>query len=173
MEGAWQKVIGLMNITRGQKAEMGLIIDRPMHNGTQFSMAYFPAVPGEDNEQKALRFNYRPALVRMGEYYVLSSTDGLAKDLIDALKKEASGPVKPIPGSSTLVEVDGNAVAAALAANREPLVRQNMLENAVSQEEAQGKVDLFLAVLKRLDAAKFAIGRTPSDVRASLEVKLK
>ena len=50
---------------------------------------------------------------------------------------------------------------------------QTMSEKAVSQEEAQGKVDLFLAVLKRLDAAKFAIGRTPSDVRASLEVKLK
>jgi len=173
MEAAWQKALGLVNITRGQKAQPGLIIDRPTYNGTQFSMAYFPGMPGEDNQQAATRFNFRPSLVRMGEYYVLSSSDGLAKDLIDALKKEGSSPTKAVPGSSTMVDVDLAAVASVIAANRAILVQQNMLEKAVSQEEAEGRIDLLAGLVNRLDRATFTLGRTPAQIRASLTVKLK
>ena len=148
MEAAWQKALGLANITRGQKAQPGLIIDRPIYHGTQFSMAYFPSMPGEDSKQAAVRYNFRPSLVRMGPHYVLSSSDGLARQLIDALKKEDSSPPKPLAGASTLVDVDLGAVAALVAANRAVLVRQNMLEKAASQEEAEARIDMLAGLVK-------------------------
>jgi hypothetical protein len=173
MEAAWQKAVGLANITRGQKAQPGLIIDRPIHNGTQFSMAYFPAMPGEDNQQAALRYNFRPSLVRMGNHYVLSSAEGLAKDLIDALKKEDASAAKAVAGAGSQLDVDLAGVSAVLAANRASLVRQNMLEKAVSQEEAERRIDLLLGLVQRLDRASLTLGRTSGQVRASLTVKLK
>jgi hypothetical protein len=172
MEAAWQKALGLVNITRGQKAQPGLIIDRPMHAGTQFSMAYFPAMPGEDTQQAAMRFNFRPALVRMGPWFILSSSDGLAKDLIDALKKDGSA-TRPVPGTSTQVDVNLATVASLLAANRAPLVRKNMLEKAVSQEEAESRIDMLVGLVNRLDRASFTLGRNANQIRASLNVKLK
>jgi hypothetical protein len=173
MEAAWQKAIGLVNITRGQKAQPGLIIDRPIHHGTQFSMAYFPTMPGEGQQQAALRYNFRPALVRMGNHYVLSSTDGLARELIDALKAEGVRPPPAVAGASTLVDVDLAAVAAVLAANRSVLVRQTMLDKAVAQEAAEGRIDMLLGLVQRLDHATFTLRRTPGQIRAALTVKLK
>ena len=39
MEEAWQKALGLVNFTRGQKAQPGLILDRVDHRGTPITVA--------------------------------------------------------------------------------------------------------------------------------------
>jgi len=43
MEEAWQKALGLINFTRGQKALPGLILDRVDHRGTPITVARFSA----------------------------------------------------------------------------------------------------------------------------------
>jgi len=136
-------------------------------------MAYFPSLPGEDAQQAALRHNFRPSLVRMGNHYVLSSTDGLARDLIDALKAENASPAKPVAGVSTLVDVDLAGVSAVLDANRGALVRQTMLNQAVSHEEAEGRIAMLLGLVQRLERAGFSLGRTPGQIRAALTLRLK
>ena len=61
VEEAWQKAIGLVNFTRGQQALPGLIIDRPSHNQTSFTVAAFSTVDVQDKTKLEQRFNYRPA----------------------------------------------------------------------------------------------------------------
>jgi len=172
VEEAWQKGVGLINVVRGQKAQPGLIIDRDLHAGTKFSVAYFSQGKEEDREYHALRLNYRPSLARVGDYPVLSSTDGLARDLIDALQKVARGPAKALAGIHSRLEIDGGQLASILQANRTNLVSQNMLQKGNSQEQAEAQVDGYTGVLRVLGRMTLEVGSQDGRPWVRLEIKL-
>ena len=171
-EEAWQKAVGLINVTRGQKGQPGLIIDRDIHEGTKYSVAVFSEPKEEDKEARATRLNYRPALVCVGDYLVISSTDGLVRDLIVALKKEAKAPGKPLADTHSLVEVDGVRLASILQANHETLVNNNMVEKGNTAEQAKSDVDFLITLVKFLGRAKVTIRNMDGKPRADLEVNL-
>jgi hypothetical protein len=170
-EEAWQKALGLINFTRGQKAEPGLILDKDTHSGTRYSLAYF-STAGIKDKKDDVRFNFRPAIARPGDYLVLSSTDGLAKDLIDALKKETAGTIKAVSGAHSMVELDAARLASILTANRAGLVRNNMVEKGSTQAEAEGQIDMLTTLVQYLGHASLAIGGKEGKTQAKLTVKV-
>jgi hypothetical protein len=165
-EEAWQKAVGLISFMRGQKAEPGLILDRDVHNGVRYSLAYFAPAKETDKKNLDIRFNFRPAIARLGDYLVLSSTDGLAKDLIDAIQPETAGPAKPAAGSHSLIEADGVALSAILTANRDNLVRQNMVEKGHTEAEAQGDIDFLTALVHYLGQATLSVVSRQGQIEA-------
>lgn len=173
MEEAWQKAIGLVNFTRGQQAEPGLIIDRPTHGDMQFTVARFAAPKVEERTDADLRFNFNPALAMPDGYLVLSSTEGLACDLIDALKKEASETLAGIQEVHSLAEVDGGNLASILKANREQLVRNNMIEEGHSRDQAETAIDTLLSIVGHLGQTKFEIRNESGATQARFVVELK
>lgn len=177
IEEAWQKAVGLISVTRGQKAQVGLLIDRLTHNDVRYSVAYFPRKGDEDKSDVGIQFNFRPSLVKLGDYLVLSSTDGLAKDLIDALKKETAAATKPLAGVHSLIDVDATRLASVLDANRQTLVRNNMTEKGNSKEKAETEIGLLIEIARRLGQARLTIGGRQAGTQsageqATLEVKL-
>ena len=157
-EEAWQKAVGLINFTRGQQALPGLIIGRPIQGETQFTVAAFSTVEIDDKTKLDQRFNFRPALAMPGEYLILSSTDGLARDLIDALSRETEQTVKPFAETHSLVEIDTGQLASILETNRETLVRGSMVKKGSTQEEAETGIDMLITVVKFVDHVKLSIG---------------
>lgn len=172
-EEAWQKALGLINFTRGQKAEPGLILDRPVHGKTQFTVSRFPTPTEKEKLEADARFNFRPALAMLGDYLILSSTEGLACDLIDALQAEMAKPIQPLAGTNSLIELDGGQLASILNANRENLVQNNMLEKGHTQEQATRETDLILTLVKLVGKAKLEIGTRDGQTKADLEIQLK
>ena len=171
-EEAWQKAVGLINFTRGQQAMPGLIIERPIQGKTRFTVAYFSTSGVEDKTNMDQRFNYRPALAMPGEYLILSSTDGLARDLIDALGREMEQTAKPLAGTHSLVEIEGGQLASILQANHKTLVRGNMVKKGNTQEQAESETDMLISVFKFLDGMKLDIGIHEGLTRARLKIKL-
>jgi len=171
-EEAWQKAVGLINFTRGQQAMPGLIIDRPFQGKTKYTVAYFSTSGIEDKTNLDSRFNVRPALAMPGEYLVLSSTDGLARDLIDALNREMKDTVKPSAGTHSLVEIEGGQLASILEANRKTLIQQNMVNKGNTQEQAEAGIDMLISLVKLLNSAKLSVGVQEGLTRAQLEMKL-
>ncbi len=169
-EEAWQKALGLINFTRGQQAEPGLIIDRPMHDGVKYTMAYFSPQNEPDRSAVDTRFNFQPAVAMPGDYLILSSTDALTRDLIEALKREAAAGPTAVAGKHSLVELNGDALAALLGANRESLIRQNMVEKGHTREQAEGEVGMLLAIVDAIAHVKIAAG---DDAASQLSVELK
>ena len=115
-EEAWQKAVGLINFTRGP-AGHARADHRPAgaHGDTKFTAAYFSTVGQAEKQGLDVRFNFRPALAMLGDYLVLSSTESLARDLIDALKRESSSRVEPLAGADSLIDIDGVDLATLLA----------------------------------------------------------
>ncbi len=172
LEEAWQKAIGLVNFTRGQQAEPGLVIDRPVHAGTKFTVAGFNPVEAEDKSAVDARFNFEPALAMPGGWLILSSTGALARDLIDALGREAdTSSGAPPAGTHTLLELDGPQLASILESNRESLVRNNMVEEGKTREEASSGIYLMLAVARYVRGASLVLGADAGRSKASFRVR--
>lgn len=171
-EEAWQKAVGLVNVTRGQKAQTGLIFDRVQYKDVRFSVAYFPTLDEQDKMDLDLRFNFRPALARVGEYLVVASTEGLAKDLIDALKRQASESVKALAQTHSLIEVDAARLASILQTNRNAMVRQSMIEKGKTQEQAETEFDFLMSLVRYLGRARLGVSSPHGQQQAHLELEL-
>ncbi len=171
-EEAWQKALGLINFTRGQQALPGLIIDRPVHDDTKFSMAYFSTADVKDKTKLDTRFNMRPSLAMPGDYLILSSAEGLACDLIDALKREKERTVEALAETHSLLEIEGRRLASILEANRGVLVRGDMVKKGRTQEEAEAGIDMLITVVKLVDRIGLSIGTDEGLTQARLEMKL-
>ena len=170
-EEAWQKAVGLVNFTRGQQGMPGLIIDRPIHKGTKFTVAYFSNAAADADANQDARLNWRPALALPHNYLILSSTDGLARDLIDAVNSEAQQSTPPKTQSHTLAELHGEALASILQANYRAMVRQNMVEKGNSEQEAEHSIDLLLTLAEFVESVKLSIGTHQGLTQAGLELK--
>ena len=174
LEEAWQKAVGLTNFTRGQQAEPGLILDRESYGGVTFTCAAFSVRAEKDRAHLPSRFNMRPSIVRDGPYFILSTTDGLAKDLIDAVNKEDARNPTQRSTAHTVVEVTSPAeIAALLNVNRTALVRQNVLSSGKKPVQASREFDQNVAWLNKLDHARLSISATPEGQQADLELDLK
>ena len=172
LEEAWQKAVGLINFTRGQQAMPGLIIDRPLHQGSNFTVAYFSTAGLDVKTDLHTRFNFRPSIAMPGEYLILSSTDGLARDVMDALAAERGTPRQPLAGTHSLASVDGGQLASILQANRAGLVRQNMVEKGHTQEEAESETDVLVALASLVENVDLSIGRSEDATEARLTLAL-
>ena len=133
-------------------------------------MAYFAPPSPADKSAVDVRFNFQPCLAMPDDYVILSSADGLTRDLIAALKKEKSENVKPIAGKHSLGKMDGGQLASILEANFAGLVRKNMVEKGVTKEKAEGDFRLVIAALKHMRRVELNAGSDNNQPR--LEIKL-
>ncbi len=173
MEEAFQKALGLVNFTRGQNAQPGLIIDRPEHGGTKYTMAAFSAPGPGDVVDGTAQFNFQPTLAMPGDYAIISSTNALARDLIDAVNAESHADTKAVTGLHTALQMSGPQLASILTANRETLVRKNMVEEGNTREQAEAQIDLILKVVESVRQLKLNVGTRDGQSRAALELSIQ
>lgn len=172
-EEAWQKAIGITNFTRGQQAQPGLILDKAKRGEVTFTYAYFSTRGENDRSRLPARFNLRPALVRYGHFFILSSADGLARDLIDAIRREGQNQLQPISRAHTRIEISaGDRIAEVIEANRAVFLRQSVLAGGKKPEEAARELDRNLALLRRLGSVSLSITAARSH-EAQLDIRWK
>jgi hypothetical protein len=172
-EEAFQKALGLVNFTRGQAAQPGLIIDRPMYGDVKYTVAAF-APPSQPSESPVgMHVNFQPTLAMPKGYLIISSAEGLARDLIDALKEEAAGNVQPLAGMHSLLTVDGSRVASILNANRENLILQNMVEKGNTREQAAAGLDMGLKIGSAIRQVSLSMGNRDGQTRVKLEIAVE
>ena len=173
VEEAWQKAIGLANFTRGQKALPGLIIDKASQDGVKYTISYYRPPAEKSSGAIDARYNFRPSLARPGDYVILSSTDALARDLIEVVKKATTAPAQTTEAANSLMEIEGPALSAILEANREQMVRKNMVDKGDSREKAETDNRILLAALGHLDHATLTLRREAGRPQAQLEIRFK
>lgn len=171
VEEAWQKALGMYNFTSGQKAQPGMVIDREPYRDGKISVAAFRK-PRQAGGSLDVGYNFRPSLAQRGEYLIMSSTDQLTKQLIDALDQEKAGGAKACHEVNSLIEIEGSQLEAILSANRENLVRQNMVEKGHSQEQAEEDVSNILILAQCMNHASLSLGTEQGRPQAKLDFAL-
>ncbi len=168
-EEAWQKAFGLVNFTRGQKAEAGMILDRKDHAGIRYTFASFSPEDEPDRSKLDARFNYSASVAHVGEYLIFSSTTQLTEDLIAALRKPAPAP---LDGVNALLEIDGTRLAEILDLNREPMIRGSMLKKGQERAAAEAEFNRNISIARFLGHATLNLGAPDGKVAGELTFNL-
>ncbi|MBI5433873.1 MAG: hypothetical protein HZA52_13660 [Planctomycetes bacterium] len=159
---AFQTVVGLMNVERGQQGKSPMQLQIELVGDVQVSYAKLMAPkPGEGVD---VVYNLEPACALRGEIFVIGTHRKLVEELVREL---AAGELDARAPTAETLEIAGDAVLAALIANREALVMNAVLSEGKTREKAERDLDGALAVAellehvkleaRRLDAGSFAL----------------
>lgn len=141
----FQTILGAINLDSAQKGRPQLLQKASEHRGTTVYHASYLSPPGEAASAVELAYNFRPACAVQGQYFIVASTDKLARHLIDELQR---GDNAPGPRDNVRLVLSLDQLAATLADNQQALVTQNMLEKGNTRKEAEDAVALLLRILR-------------------------
>lgn len=141
---AFQSFLGLVNLGAAQtKAPPLMIISDSFEGLTIATSKYQPVYEITKGEPVSTTYNFTPSAVQVGNYFVISSNLGLARELTRTLKETSK-----VTDSTLLAEASGAAVAKILERNRDRLVVQNMLSKGNAKAQAEAETSLMLELLK-------------------------
>lgn len=163
----YQKIIGFANLEGGQNGRPQLLLSTEEYNGTSISKANYLPDAKVARDKAPTNYNFSPACARRNDYFVLGSTAGIVRQLIDALAGgQSSAPLT----DNTALTLDAAPLAAILADNRELLISQNMLSEGHTRDEAETSIGTLLAVINRLD--RFALRLKDEAAALALEATI-
>ncbi|MCA1684776.1 MAG: hypothetical protein LC745_02075, partial [Planctomycetia bacterium] len=167
---AFQSFIGLTNLGAAQTKAPPLELGSETFEGVTIATARFMTTRAvaAANSPVHYRHNFSPSAAQVGDHFVISSSVGLTRDLVTALKSPAGKP-----GEATLVaEADGPGLARLVELNRTRLVLQNMLEKGHDKEQAEGEVGFLAALLRYFGHGRLTVRDGEGATRLGLEFSL-
>lgn len=163
---AFQTAVGLINVDRAQKGLASLRLELSSVGAVTLTSARFGAPrPGEGVD---LRYNLEPACALVGEAWVIGTHADLVRALALELQRE---PVSSAPADGERLRLSGPAVAELVAANRELLVMNGVLEEGKSRARAEQDVDGLRAAAELVEALELSVHYPASD-EVRLEARL-
>lgn len=169
----FQNGIGFFNIVGAMNGQPQFEIESEKADGVQIVSATCVIDKRKTKDEKAIpiQYNFSPTVAFAGDRFVLASTQKLAKEIISGKpvteKSAASNTV-----TNTAATLAGKTVLAALQANREQLIVQNMLEEGRTREEAEAAIGVLLEIVGWFDSAALALDATDQQLSLTLNVKL-
>ena len=133
-----------------------------------------PAIEGEEDDEEEpaevhYRHNFSPAVAEVEGRFIIGSSIGLTRALIDAIKAE---PEIESTEDTLLMTADGQALADLVETNRERLMLQNMLEKGNDREAADREISVLAALLKYLGQGTLHLNDEAERSTLSLEFLL-
>lgn len=170
---AFQSFIGLANLGAAQTKAPPLELGSETFEGVTIATARFMPPKVEDAKDKDAepvhyRQNFSPSAVQVGNHFVISSSVGLARDLVKSLRAPALAPHP----ATLAAEADGVALARLVDLNRTQLVMRNMLDKGHDKERAEGEIDLLAALLRYLGRGRLSIQDGMESMRVGVEFAL-
>ena len=152
---AYQSFIGFLNIQLAMEDNPQLELEsETMGKNRIVSATYFP--DEEDGYPGLIHYNFSPSIGFADDWFVISSTRKLARDLVAAASR---GEVVRDPGTNTSIRIAGKNLHGILGQNSEPLIAQNMLEEGNDRDEAKSQVELLLGVVDWIEQVSLELGQ--------------
>jgi hypothetical protein len=176
LKAAYQTFVSLTNIDAAQKKAQPLELGSEDVLGVTLATSHYVTPRGgmpASGTGVDTRYNFSPATAQVGRYFILSSSVGLARDLIKQLKPIVDKSPTAIEGKETLaVEADGVELARLLEVNRARLVTRNMLNKGETKESAEREVGILLSTLRYLGHGRLTIQDDPAATRVEARFQL-
>ncbi|WP_152049845.1 hypothetical protein [Tautonia marina] len=172
---AFQSFLGLVNLGASETGAPPLMLGSETYKNQSISLATFmPPPPAADDDQAEpaevhYRHNFSPSIAELNGRFILSSSVGLTRSLIDAIQAE---PDPETIDATLLMTADGPALADLVQVNRERLILQNMLERGNDRSTAERDVTVLAALLRYLGQGEMRLVDTPEHSSLSLQFQL-
>jgi hypothetical protein len=156
---AFQSFVGLVNLGAAQKGEPPLEQGSEVFEGVTISTSRYMVPKAESADAKDSvrtavhqRFNFTPSIAQVENHFILSTSVGLTRALIQLLKAPAA-----VTDVTLLLEADGPALAHLVALNRNRLIMQNMLDKGHDQAAAETEIDQLGRLLHSLGRGRLTV----------------
>lgn len=159
----FQTFSAILNIQAGQQGRQPWLLKSDVYQDVTVNFGYYLQKP--EGSRLPLVFNFTPASARLEDKFIISSSVGLCKQLIDELKDPASGERV---NKNLNVELNVGPLVDILATNRETFQAQR-IQQGRTPEEAQQDVDTFSKLLRYVES--LALSTTVS--KESFQARLK
>lgn len=166
---AFQTLISFVNVDRTQKGQATLLLGADASPACRlYDARYLDDAPRDSDD---LRFNARPALALVtGEQGATRFFLGTARRTVEAAVAAAKDPAAGAAPLATRVRLDVPRLREGLAADREALIAQRMLEKGEGESEAGDAIDLFLLALAPIGAVQLDVDRAEDAVEIDLSI---
>lgn len=135
----FQTFLSVLNLQAAEQERQPWLIAVESHGTTPITYArYFEKPSGE---QLPVVFNFLPAAACVGDQYVISSSLGMCKDLVDCLQRAT-----PDESCDSGTQLEFATLAAALELNRQHLVASRLNEGRDTRHAVEDIEHLFLAL---------------------------
>jgi hypothetical protein len=168
---AFQTALGFVNADRGQKGEPPLLIEVGTHR--EVTIATTRYLEEKETAPDAALPSYRnvqPACAVVRGELVLSSSDALLRDIIDA---ELDDRHEAHTDALESLSLNGRAIGKILAENQAALVTQNMLEKGHGKVKAEREMTALLGLIGLFDDAILTTRALDGGLRVSLRLRLR
>ena len=171
MKRIFMSLIGFLNITSAMNHQPQLDLEAfRLESGWEVTATFAVDADRPKSWVVPIQYNFSPTLFMVGDHAILASTRALATAVSEQLK---ATPTKPVAVSdahvNSLVQIDGDLLNKVLAANRQQLISQNMIEKGHSQEEAAKEIDLLLQAIQLIKSLQVSFSVSQ---QAMLDVRL-
>lgn len=164
---SFQSIIGFLNVVGAMNAQPPLELNNETRDGVEIvSGRYLPPADPEDAKRGLINYNFSPTAAFAGDRLILSSTQALARKLVEKTPVAAA----PEAAANTQAKLDSGVLRAILNDNREQLLAQNMLEKGHSREEAEKEIGALLELLTWLETAKLRLSHDDQLLRLEASV---
>ena len=168
---AFQSFIGLANLGAAQSKAPPLMLGSETVDGVTISTSKFVVSKDTKPDPKQpvnQRFNFSPSAALVENHFVISSSLGLARDLVKAAKSSAK------PADATLTaEVNGDDLAQLIDQNRRILVMNSMMTKGNDKARSEAEVGSLMALARYLNHGSLSVADTDGGVRLRLQFDLK
>jgi hypothetical protein len=170
---AFQSFVGLANLGAAQTKAPPLELGSETFDGVTILTSRFmkPKVPPAEEGTGAVhyRHNYSPSAAQVGDRFILSSSVGLARDLVRTLKAP-----RKAEDATLVAQADGAELARLLERDRARLVMRDMLRKGLDKPSAEAGFDALLGLVRHLGHARLTVrdGKDSDAVRLALDFAL-
>ncbi|MFP6670245.1 MAG: hypothetical protein VB857_02425 [Pirellulaceae bacterium] len=147
MRRTFLSMVGFVNVIGAMNGQPQLDFDILKEDGKIIITSNY--LPGEQTKKPGkapINYNFSPTVTFQGDRFVLSSTLGLARELLTA--REIPRAAVPAGGKlNTTMQLHVPTLKQILTDNQQQLVARNMLEEGHSKEEAEKEIETILELI--------------------------
>lgn len=166
----FQSMIGFFNVAGAMEGNPQLDQDMDVVDGVKYLTSSFVPTP-EDKEstEATIHYNFTPSLALGKDRFVLSSSQQLARKIMQSPPAVAEARQSD---DNTSVRVMAGTLQQVLGDNREQLIANNMLEEGNDRAEAEKEIGLLLSVITWFDTFEAKLEPTDDQLRLHLHLNL-
>ncbi len=170
----FQSLVGFLNVIGANEGQPQLDLDIQRPSGVEIvSASYLVDSNQSETEQLPINFNFSPTILFMNDYFALSSTRNLARDLIQSIRDQSEPEAdNPQPRLNTAVTATTSSVLKSLEDNREQLIAQNMVSEGHSRDEAERDIADLFDLLPLLSGAELVLNQPVDRLTLRLTLRL-
>lgn len=170
----FQNAIGFFNIVGAMNGQPQFEIESEKSDGIQIISATCVVDKRKLKDTAAIpiQYNFSPTAAFAGKRFVIASTRKIASDLVHGNVTPTEKSADSTTVTNTAAELSGKPLRAALEANREQLIVQNMLQEGKSRAEAEAAIGVLLEVVGWFDRAALDLKTSNDNLTLTLDVKL-